>query len=108
MATENENQNMSSLSTEATTSSQKNTIITCGTCDAVINDDDTKLICTNKQCGTVTCNTCIKLMLKVMFGQPLLNYPLSCGACQQSFDIIQIEQILAKQERYEQFIACMY
>jgi hypothetical protein len=81
--------------------------MTCGTCDATINDDDTKLICTNKNCGKLTCNACINLMFEMMFGQPVLNYPLLCGACQRSFDLEKIDQILVKQERYEQFIACV-
>jgi hypothetical protein len=105
MSTENENQNISSATT--TVSAQKSITITCGTCEATINDDDTKLMCKNKRCGKMTCNTCINLMFEVMFGQPVLNYPLLCGACQHPFDIIDIDQILIKQKRYEQFIACV-
>ncbi|CAF4374278.1 unnamed protein product, partial [Rotaria sp. Silwood2] len=81
--------------------------MTCSTCEAIINDGDTKLTCTNKKCSKFTCNACINLMFEIMFGQPALNYPLLCGACQNSFDIIQVDQILVKQERYEQFIACV-
>jgi hypothetical protein len=105
MSTENENQNISSAAT--TVSSQKSITITCGICEATINDDDTKLICKNKGCGKMTCNICINLMFEVMFGQPAFNYPLLCGACQHPFDIIDIDQILVKQKRYEQFIACV-
>ncbi|CAF1104668.1 unnamed protein product [Rotaria sordida] len=81
--------------------------MTCGICEATINDDDTKLTCSNKKCNKLTCNTCINLMFEIMFGHPTLNYPLSCGACQQSFDITHIDQIIIKQKHYEQFIACV-
>jgi hypothetical protein len=108
MSTENENQNLAqTTTTQAAVSSEKKVTITCKTCEATINDDDTKLICTNKNCGAVTCDACINLMFDVMFGQPVLNYPLSCGACQSSFDITEIDRILVKCERYEQFIACV-
>jgi hypothetical protein len=107
MSTENENQNAPSPSTEAAASPQKVPIITCGICEETINDDDTKLICTNQRCGKTTCNKCINGMFAVMFGQPALTYPLLCGACQRPFNITDIDQILVKQERYEQFIACV-
>jgi len=107
MSTENENQNAPSPQTEAVASLQKTPIIICGTCEATINDDNTKLICTNQRCGKATCNTCINLMFEVMFGQPALNYPLSCGACQHPFNITDIDQIIVNQQRYEQFIACV-
>jgi hypothetical protein len=108
MSTENENQNLSSpITTEAVVSSEKKITVICKTCDETINDDDTKLICTNKNCGAVTCHKCINLMLEVMFGQPALTYPLKCGECQNSFDIIDIDRILVKYERYEQFISCV-
>jgi hypothetical protein len=107
MSSENENQNIPALAANATIPSQEITIMTCGTCEATINDGDTKLICMNKKCGKLTCDTCINLMFDVMFGEPALNYPLTCGACQHEFDIAQIDQILIKQERYGQFIACV-
>ncbi len=109
MSTENQNQNqnMSSLTTEATASSQKSITIICGICEAIINEDDTKLICKNIKCGKSTCDICIKLMFGVMFGQPALNYPLVCGACQHPFDTAEIDPILVKQDCYEQFIACV-
>jgi hypothetical protein len=107
MSSENENQNILSPTTQATVELQENTTTTCGICEATINNNDTKLICTNIKCGKLTCNACINLMFEVMFGQPVLNYPLSCGACQRSFDLKEIDQILVKQERYEQFIACV-
>lgn len=109
MATENENQNNVPLTTEmAAASSEKVVTITCGICEATISDDDSKLICTNKQCAIVTCNICISTMIKVMFGQPALNYPLTCGACSCAFDTTDIDRILVKQEHYEQFMTCVF
>ncbi len=107
MSDENENQNTSSSTTQATVSSQKTITVICGTCDATIDDDDTKLICTNKKGGKWTCNACINIMFEVMFAQPAFHYPLLCGACQRPFDLEKIDQILVKQDRYEQFIACV-
>jgi hypothetical protein len=87
MSIENENQNIQSP-------------------EAII-DGTTKLICTNKKCGKLTCDTCINLMYDVMFGEPALHYPLLCGACQQPFAETHLNDVLVKHEHYEQYIACV-
>lgn len=110
MSTENETQIVvasPTLTTEAVASSEKKVTLTCKTCETLINHDDTKILCTKPKCGAATCNTCIDLMLKVMFSQPALNYPLSCGSCGHSYDTTTIDAILVKHELYEQFIACV-
>lgn len=109
MSTENENQNNQLLTTEvAMAPSEKAISVICKICESTIDDGDTRLICTNKQCEAVTCNTCIKVMIEIMFGQPSFNYPLTCGACQHAFDTTDIDRILVKHECYEQFIACVF
>jgi hypothetical protein len=107
MSSESENQNITPPVIDVVAPTQETITVKCGTCEATINPGDTQLICTNKKCGTATCNTCINIMFTMMFGEPALSYPLTCGACQSPFDITQIDQILVKQERYEQFIACV-
>ena len=107
MSTENENQNIVSPPIEVIIPPPAKSVISCEICESTINDDDTKLICTNKKCGKLTCNKCINTMFDLMFGQPAFNYPLKCGVCQHSFSITDIDRILVKQERYEQFISCV-
>lgn len=108
MTTENQNQNISPpIIVPTIPPPQENITIRCGICEEAINDTDAKLICTNKKCGKLTCNVCIHKMFEVMFSQPALNYPLLCGACQNAFDVKEVDQILVKQDRYEQFIACV-
>ena len=105
MSAVNEDQTISTSTAQVTSSSEENITLVCGICGTTINDDDTKLLCPNDKCGNWTCNVCINLMIDVVFSEPALHYPLSCGACEHSFDMTQIEQILVKQERYEQLIA---
>ena len=107
MSTATESQTVSPSSIEAATSSKEKVTLICKICEATISDDDTKLICTNENCDALTCNTCINVMLEVMLGQPALNYPLTCGACANSFPTTDIDQILMKHQHYEQFIACV-
>jgi hypothetical protein len=109
MSTENKSQIIPAPppTMEVPTLSEKKAIIICKICEVVIDDTDTKLVCSKPKCAAVTCTTCIDSMLKTMFGQPTLNYPLSCGACGQSFDTTDIDLILIKHQQYEQFIACV-
>lgn len=109
MSADTENQNTVSLSSAATqtVSQEKKVTVTCKICEATINDDDTKIICSKPKCAAVTCITCIDSMLKTMFAQPTLNYPLECGACGQAFNTTDVDRILIKHQQYEQFIACV-
>ena len=107
MSTVTEDQTIPMPTAQVTSSSEENTTMTCGICGATINDSGTKLVCPNDKCGNWTCNACIQLMIDAIFSEPALHYPLSCGACENSFDMTQIEQTLVKQERYEQLIACL-
>ena len=107
MSTDSETQIVPPPATESAASSEKKVTLTCITCEASINDDETKLLCSKPNCRAATCNACINLMLKTMFSQPALNYPLSCGSCRNSFDTTTIDAILVKHELYEQFIACV-
>ena len=109
MSTENETQIIPAPppTTEASTLPEKKVTIECKICEGTINDGDTKLICSKPKCAAVTCTTCIDSMLKTMFSHPTLNYPLSCGACEQSFDTTDVDHILIKHQQYEQFIACV-
>ncbi|CAF1219202.1 unnamed protein product [Adineta steineri] len=107
MSAETEIQNIPSPTTEQETSSEKNIIMTCGICQITINDGDTKLKCKSNSCGAFTCNTCIELMINVMFGHPTLNYPLLCGVCQEAFDLTEVDEILREQQCYEQYISCV-
>lgn len=107
MSVESENQAILSPSVEETVLSQNIVASKCCTCEAIINDDDIKLKCTNAKCNQWSCKVCVNLMLELMFAQPALNYPLSCGSCQNAFNLPDIDHILAKENRYEKFIACV-
>ena len=109
MSTETENQNTVSLSAAATQTAppEKKVTVVCKICEATINDGDRKLVCSKPKCAAVTCTTCIDSMLKTMFGQPTLNYPLSCVLCKHPFDTTDVDHILIKHQQYEQFIACV-
>lgn len=80
----------------------------CRMCETVIADDDIKLICTNDQCNTVTCSSCIKKMIDVMYGQPTLNYPFKCSVCSHVFDQAFFLEFIIKHEQYEKYIACIF
>ncbi|CAF0913819.1 unnamed protein product, partial [Adineta ricciae] len=105
MATENESQNIPISSKEPDASSKENTPKTCATCEVAVGVNDIKLQCKYDQCGAVTCNSCTKLMVEVMFGQPVLEYPLKCCSCSKAYDSIEVDQLLAKHSSYEQYIA---
>lgn len=80
----------------------------CGICEAIIASDDPKLICTSEQCGKLTCLSCIKKMIEVMFGQPALNYPLKCGGCSEIFDQTVFLEYIINQGQYEKYLACIF
>jgi hypothetical protein len=80
---------------------------TCGICEAIIADDDTRLVCSHKSCGKLTCLSCIEKMIKFMFCQPALNYSFKCGACSGIFDQNLFDEVIVKQNQYEKYIACI-
>jgi len=85
----------------------ENITIVCRTCNEVINDNETKLICKHSTCNSVFCTNCIHQMLNVMFAEPVFNYPLKCGHCSCAFDQEEIDQLIIEQNRYEQYISCV-
>ncbi|CAF2934707.1 unnamed protein product [Rotaria sp. Silwood2] len=87
---------------------QTESIPTCGICEAIVVDDDTKVICTYEPCSKLTCLSCIQKMIEVMFSQPTLNYPFKCGSCLQIVDQRIIHEIIVKQRQYEKYIACIF
>ncbi|UJR29124.1 hypothetical protein I4U23_010338 [Adineta vaga] len=105
MSTENESQNIPISQKESEVSPEKIIIITCATCEATIDENQTKMVCKNNQCGVTTCAVCTKLMIEVMFGQPVLNYPLKCGACDSAYDMVEVDQLLTRHICYEQYVA---
>ncbi|CAF2666357.1 unnamed protein product [Rotaria sp. Silwood2] len=76
---------------------QTESIPTCGICEAIVVDDDTKVICTYEPCSKLTCLSCIQKMIEVMFSQPTLNYPFKCGSCLQIVDQRIIYEIIVKE-----------
>lgn len=80
----------------------------CGTCGEVIVDGADRISCSNEECGNRTCLICFRKLLAVMFGHPVLYYPLKCGICQGTFDENLFLQILIKEDLYEKYIACIF
>ena len=108
MSVENEVQNIPvSTTQEATPSPNKTIELTCCICEVQLTADRTNLSCANDQCNQWTCSACIQTMFNVMLGQPATNYPLLCGACEHAFDTVQVDRMLAEDEHYEQYIACI-
>ena len=107
MSAEHDNETESEIVPQVFSKLRETITITCGLCENMIKEDDTMLLCSNEKCKSWTCSDCVNIMLQLLLAQPALSYPLKCGACESSFDITQIEQIVVKQERYEQLIACM-
>ena len=81
---------------------------TCGICEASMAADQTKVLCANEECGKVTCLSCIDAMMRTMFGQPTVNYPLKCGTCTEAFDPRTLDEIIVRHEQYERCVACVF
>lgn len=81
--------------------------VICDICEDAITDDKSRLVCPNKSCGKLTCLSCIKKMIDIMFGQPTLNYPFKCGVCSQISDQCFFDDIIVKLDQYDKFIACI-
>lgn len=80
----------------------------CGTCGEVIADGDERASCAVEKCGHLTCVTCFRKLLAVMFGQPALYYPLKCVSCGEPLDEHRFLPILTKENLYEKYIACLF
>jgi len=106
MSISNENSDNTSQQTVETSLPQEKSVI-CDICAETIANTDERLRCSNKECEAWTCANCTKTMIEIMLGEPTLNYPLKCGACEQEFDQIHVEEMIIKSKYYEQYIACI-
>jgi hypothetical protein len=96
-----------SMSVENSDSVPQEKTMICEICQIDIVDMDERLRCVNQKCGKWTCADCANTMIKIMIGQPQLNYPLKCGTCCYPFDRLQVEELIIKNEHYAQYIGCM-
>jgi len=95
------------MSTESEKPIESTPASICSICTTSIANDDAKLICTHDACGKLTCLTCVKRMIEVMFGQPAFNYPFKCGGCRNILDETFFLEFIIKQGQYEKYIACI-
>lgn len=92
---------------ETTVLEEKKPLLLCLTCEGTISDEDLKITCTKAGCGKTTCISCVELLLRVLFSEPELTYPLRCGACNSPYQDGQIDGLLRSEGMYEQYMACV-
>lgn len=81
--------------------------ISCGICASDIAATEAHLTCTNDKCRKVTCSHCMSAMIRMLFAQPTLSYPLRCGACQTPFNKLAVERMVISGNYYDKYIACV-
>jgi hypothetical protein len=96
------------MSTESETPIESTPGSVCGICQTIIADDAIGLVCKCEACGKLTCLTCVKRMIDVMFGEPTFNYPFKCGSCSELLDETFFLEYIIKEGQYEKYIACLF
>jgi hypothetical protein len=96
------------MSIESETPIEPTPISLCGICETAIADDNIGLVCKCEACDKLTCLTCVKKMIDVMFGEPTLHYPFHCGLCSELLDESFFLEYMIKQGQYEKYIACLF
>ena len=86
---------------------EKKPLLICLTCESKISDEDAKLTCMKTGCGKTLCDTCIDSMLRVLFAEPELHYPMRCSGCGNSYHESQIDNVLKVGETYAQYMSCV-
>jgi hypothetical protein len=82
-------------------------VITCSICHEPILDSDSQLSCKCEYCEKSICATCLERSIKMVFNQPTLSYPFRCLSCAGLLDQLVLEEMIAKRDDYEKFIACV-
>ncbi len=96
------------MSTEGETPIEATSGSICGICETAIADDNIESIYKCQTCDKLTCLTCAKRMIDIMFSEPAINYPFRCAACSELADERLILDLIIKQEQYEKYIACIF
>jgi hypothetical protein len=79
----------------------------CSACEEIFSDEKLHSGSFCENCDSSLCFNCTAKLIRTIFDQPALIYPMKCINCGAELDKDQIEKVVVKQDYYEKFIACV-